>query len=171
MNRKSWELLAGLDDLPGGRRTASLMTGPPHRSGQQRYRSDRPATALYSAENALREEIGFRPLAGQEVQAFTASVLARSWPHYPHSSWPLRVAVVPGTRLSFYLSGTMTVSSPVDETTVLHELAHHFSPYASAVTGDFHDREFMAAYLDLLTVVLGPEAAAVLADLITAPTG
>jgi len=149
-----------LENLFGERRPSALATGPPS-APQIRYRNDPVSANLYAAEIAFREEVSPRWLVGPEIAAFVADIVARPWPpQYPCATWPVRIALVPFTGYASYENGTITVSSPVDETVVLHELAHHFAPFALASTRDFHGPAFMGAYVDLLTQILGPDVAA-----------
>jgi hypothetical protein len=150
-----------LENLFGERRPSALATGPPS-APQVRYRNDPVSANLYAAEIAFREEVQPRLLVGPEIATFVADTVARPWPpQYPCAAWPIRVDLVPFTWFAFYENGTITVSSPVDVTVILHELAHHFAPFALASTRDFHGPTFMGAYTELLTQVLGPEVAAV----------
>ena len=149
-----------LEHVFGERRSSPLAVGPPP-TPPVRYRNDPVSANLYTAEIAFRAEVSPRWLIGPEIPAFVADVVGLSWqPQYPCAAWPLRVVIVPATGYAYYQNGTITTSSPTDATVILHEVAHHFAPFALASTRDFHGPAFMGAYAELLTRVLGPDVAA-----------
>lgn len=96
----------------------------------------------------------------ESVQRYVDQVLAMPavtarWPH----ATPVTVRARRGAHAAHYSAGVIAIpehriDNPwLRECVVLHELGHHLAPAGAA-----HGPEFVAAYCDLVTVVIGPEA-------------
>jgi putative metallohydrolase (TIGR04338 family) len=133
--------------------------------------------AVYSAEFILRDQLTcstvnvhgatvvipverkFAELV--DVQRYADAVLALNWVRatYPAAAEPVTVKRGRAINTAKCGGGVMTVNPDhtrwaLRETVVLHELAHHLTPHATA-----HGAEFRAAFLHLLEELVAPEAA------------
>jgi putative metallohydrolase (TIGR04338 family) len=94
-----------------------------------------------------------------DVQGYVDRVLAHPGVVAQYGRTTIRVRKRKGNTKAHYCMGEIALPDDkwaLNETVVLHEIAHHFSP------GDHHGEKFTKAYLTLVGLVMGPEAELVL---------
>lgn len=138
-----------------------LVTGVPVQAPVRYERS--PVTAgVVAGQRTATSLVPHRILRGGEIQAYVDQVLMMPWPRWRQGEqWPVVVRVTDSLRYAEYRSGVITVPPIVQETVVLHELAHHFTTVAMIGHGpvEFHGPAWVAAYLDLIEHVMNQAAA------------
>ena len=98
-----------------------------------------------------------------DVQAYVDKVLALNWVRatWPNAA-PVKVRTRKGQAKAHYEPWSQTIALPpakgvrgwaLRETVVLHELAHHLTPWRTAP----HGPEFVGTLVALLTEIIGPE--------------
>ncbi len=138
--------------------------------------SDPDRGAVYRAEWTLRDLLVLPQvvLAGttlvmpverrfanlEDVQTYVNKVLALNWVQAEYSCAKCPLKVVRGRVINQATcgGGMMRINPDHDrfamrEVVVLHEIAHHLAP-----GGDAHGLKFRAAFVHLLTEIIGPEA-------------
>lgn len=112
------------------------------------YRAERRVRASISQPYVLRSII--------DVQMYGYGVLSRAWDYSRHT-WPVSfVESEPGR--AQYQSGVISTPVPVQQITILHEIAHHLTGTAD------HSQTFIDAYVYLLRMEMGPDIAQKLLD-------
>jgi putative metallohydrolase (TIGR04338 family) len=131
--------------------------------------TDVPTFDFYGSSLLIPLERKFGDL--DSVQRYIDAVLALNWVHdiWPERTvLPVRVRRRKGVRWAEYEPATRTFAIP-DRTTgggwalrelvILHELAHHLTPYDEP-----HGAAYASTYLHLVREVMGPEVGLLLTD-------
>ncbi|MBF6339813.1 TIGR04338 family metallohydrolase [Nocardia abscessus] len=103
-----------------------------------------------------------RMVSLESISVYLNSVLALGWvqDRYPRARIPVTVRARRGAAHAHYEPATSMVAVPLHhraalrELLLLHELAHHLQPPASAG----HGPQFCGVFVELLDGVMGPEA-------------
>ncbi|MGX1804974.1 TIGR04338 family metallohydrolase [Nocardia sp. NPDC055321] len=104
----------------------------------------------------------------ESVQTYADRVLALNWvrAQWEPAAHPITVRARAGAKAAHYEAGKAVLAVPLHahgtawalrELVILHEIAHHLDP--SPADSAPHGPEFCDRYLDLLSGVIGPEAA------------
>lgn len=125
---------------------------------------DAPTVQMYGSTFTLPIERKFASV--ESIQTYVDAVLALNWvrKQFPRALDPVAVRVRKGQEMAYYERWNRVIAIPVinrwamREMVVLHELAHHLSSGG-------HGKEFIDAFVVLVSELMGTEAGFILRGL------